>query len=694
MNPSPSDAAVVSRIAVALLLPAALFVGVLWLPGPPEPLHVYPAASATAPGAHCPAPSLSSDPAVCAPSQPSACVGGVPHICHFGRNGPVDPSRFRFRFTNPSADPACAVGPIVAPSGGTATRHEPAALIAANLLGPGSCARVGAATECSFAAHPWEGWHVALVRQDAAGGPPQLAAAMHLAALRVDGTGARPGKFALAAAVVFAALTLFSLYARRRAPPARRRAGTFVDGALGGSLGGLMVALVPHEAGGLGLAMPESVLWPLGMALASAFLAAVLPRYVRHRPASLPHGVALVCLFFATLFAAGTTLAELRGLNHWPATRLHIAHVAYGFSAALAPLLLVGAAPADISRPHTRAAWTPGRPLSLAFVALVLCAFVGGSVSDLLEAASAIPDIHSLGPPLDAFVQAAAFAFAAAGISLAIARQPSPRAAWDSLALEAAATSPGTETLRTPLLLVEDAQRLQVGELTLSIVAEPAAHGRRRHYEVTRRGRTCHGELRAGVISTLEAALRRPEAARFASSQLHIRVDFDYEEASGAAFHGRSYQLPLALAALRLAARAGEPPTARETAWMASGRLDGDAEEVLSVEGLAIKAAALLPGGLLLCPLGSGHGFQGLRETARVATVEQLSSESDLRRIRRELNRSQRLERGVIVQVATVSLALALLEVECAEGLSEPAAANANTATTAVDAIGETRHVS
>lgn len=686
MNPSQADAAVVTRIAVSLLLPAALFVCAQFLPGPPAPLHVYPVGPKTAAHERCPTPTLSSDPAICAPSQLSACVGGVAYLCHFGRSGQVDPTRFRFRFTNPSADPACAVRALVAPSGAASMRHEPAALIASNLLSADACVPAGGATECSFTAHPWRGWHVALVRQPADGGPPELAAAMHLAALRVDGMGARPGKFAIAAAVALAALSLFLLYARRPAGSGHSMSGAALDGALGGALGGLMVALIPQEAGGLGLAMPASLFWPLSLMLAAALLGAGVSRTVRRRPASLPSGVTLVCLVFVTLYAGATSAAELRDLNHWPATRLHIAYIAYGFSAAVAPLLLVGKAPADISRARTP--WTPGRPLSLAIGALVLCAFVGSAVSDLVEAASPIPDIQGLGPPLEAFVQAAALAFVAAGISLAITRQPSPHAAWDGLALGATTTSAATQTLRTPLLLVEDAERLQVGELTLSITAEPSAHGSRRHYEVSRGAQACQGELRAGVISTLEAALRRPEAARFASCHLRIRVDFDYEPASDIAIHGRSYQLPLALAALQLAARVGEPQTERETPWMASGCLDRDAEAVLPVQGLAIKAAALLPGGILLCPVGSDGGFHGRREGSRGTTVERLSSESDLRRLRAELARPRRFERGIIVQVATVSLALALVEVEWPAGLSEPAA------TTAAAAIEGTRHVS
>lgn len=684
MIPSPTDGAVVSRIAVSLLLPAALFVCVQFLPGPPEPLHVYPTPPAVDAGDRCPAPSLSSDAAVCAPSDLSACAGCTPHLCQFGRSGQADPTRFRFRFTNPSADPDCAVRPVVAPSGGAAMRHEPAELVAADLLAPDACVSVGATTECGFRAQPWAGWHVALVRAEPEGGPPRLAAAMHLAALRVDGTGARPGKFALAGVLALAAMCLFALYARRPVVSGRGWAGAARDGATGGALGGLLAALTPHEAGGLGLAMPQSVFWALGVTGSAALAGVGLSRYAVRGPASLPAGSALVCLFFAGLYAGGTAVAELRGLNHWPATQLQIAHVAYGFSAALAPLLLVGAAPAETPRAHLHARWTPGRPLSVAIGALAVCAFVGGAVSDLAGAASPIADIRSLGPPLEAFVHAVGVAFAAAGISLAIARQPASRLGSVAVAPRAA-PSPGALTLRTPLLLVEDARRLQVGELALSITIQPAVHGGRRHYSVFRRSRACHGELRAGVVSTLEAALRRPEAARFASSQLHIRVDFDYQPAGDAAFAGHSYQLPLALAALCLAAHGDEAQAERKTAWMATGCLDRDAEGVLAVEGLAIKAAALLPGGILLCPLESDDGFQARRDGARLATVEQLSSESDLRRIRRELDLPQRLERGVIVQVATVSLALALLEVEWAEGLSEPAAARA---------IEGTRHVS
>ncbi|MCB9785632.1 MAG: hypothetical protein H6744_02950 [Deltaproteobacteria bacterium] len=643
-----------ARLVVAILLPCALFLGAQLAPRPPDPLHVYgPVAHASGDG-RCATPALWTDSIACSSLQTDACTHCVHQLCAPAR-GPADGAMgLRVRYSAPHPSGPCAVTLAIAPSGTGALRHDAGDIVARNVLRPTDCTDEAGTVECFLRTEAWAGWDVALVRRASPDAPWTIAKAMHLTAIRMAGSPADIARFALAGLVVAAAAALLLVFARRtrrRELSALPRRSGAVDcalgGALGGGLGALTLLLTPSDVGGIvaGL-LPMALLAGL-LVGGGALLGACLGRREAKAPLPLGRGAAAVVALFAAVFFGSSLVADAAGLGGWPATQLRSSYLAYLVAATLAPLALV---PHSLGRPAAPGAtdvWTGRLALGACVGALVLCPLLGSAVSDLLQLSGPVAGLRGLGPPLDACLCSVAIALTVAGASLPLPAHTAPE-------LPDPATLGLVTAVRTPLLLVERARQLHIGTLSLELTVLAGGLAASRVHEVWLGRRPCHGRLRDEVIATLNGLLHRPELAALAAHSLRLRVVLSHPGADAASVEGRSFQLPLALAALELAA---PDAPGGDTCWMATGCLDDTMEELRPVDAPEVKLNALAPGRVLLAPPGTARAL-GRSEAA----VHRVGSAEDGRRVASALARPGALAHGALVEVATTSAAAALTQ--------------------------------
>jgi hypothetical protein len=642
----PTEGTVYARIALSVFVPCLLFVGAQFAPLPPAPLHVYgPLEPPQAHGA-CPTATVSTDRATCASLVGEECAGCAQEACTLRGGDGEGTRRLQLSVRNPSAAPACAVRLVVAPSGGPSMRHGASDLVGRDVLRRSDCMSAESRSVCSLEVEPWSGWDAALVRRGKDHSSWQIVDALHLTVLKLDGASADPTRFVLAIGLFGLASILLSIYLRGQARRRDHHLDAASHGAVGAALGVTLPILIPREFGGLGVAGPIACV-VLGTAtLVGAGVGVALAAIRRRRALPLPAGLLLVWLVFCATLSVGTLLTDAQDLSHWPATHLRITYGAYIVSAGLAPLVLVTRTVPSTSDLGGSVPRSSRLPLGVAVVALALCPVLGGALSDTLHLSGAIAGLRGLGPPLEAFVSALAMGFLVVGVG------------WGSAEGAAVANHARDGELgrlaaiRLPLLLVEAGERLCFGEISLEMGRVPGGSVAPRSYEVLCGGEASHGRLRAEVIATLEAVMRRPELAAVQRDCNWIRVGLVHAAAADTRIEGRSYQLALALAASELAAGS---TANHEPIWIATGCVDADLEGISSVEGIAVKATAIGPGRVLIAPPGARLESQPLAERCYIAATDY-----EAREVATRLSRRGALDRGALVEVKSLSAAIAL----------------------------------